>query len=848
VKLKIPEMALVVLIGPSGAGKSTFVRKHFGPYEAISSDFCRGLVCNDENSLEVHAETFDLVATIAGVRLKRGLLTVIDATNVSPRSRERFVALAREYHVLPVAIVFDLPKSVCIESNATRDRPGLGPHVVIAQKRELDRSIRRLGKEGFRHVHILKSRAEIDAAEIAREPLWNNLKNETGPFDIIGDIHGCYDELVALIEQLGYRVGENFEITPPEGRRLILLGDLVDRGPRVCDVLRLAMRADAEGKALCVPGNHDIKLMRALRGTKVTIAHGLEQSLEQFEPESAEFKAQVVAFIDDLVSHYILDHGKLVVAHAGMKEELQGRGSARVREFALYGETTGETDEFGFPTRFNWAEAYRGKALVVYGHTAVSEPVFLNRTINIDTGCVYGGRLTAYRYPEGEIVSVPAAREYSAPVRPLVSQESELTAQQVDDGLLYIDDIFGKRAITTSLRQRVVVREENAAPALEIISRFGVDPRWLIYLPPTMSPPETTSLPGLIEHPAQAFDYFAKAGVSTVVCEEKHMGSRAVVVLCRNEDVARRRFGALNQGIGTVYTRTGRAFFRSDEETQEFLRRIRDAFNAAGAWELLASDWACLDCELMPWSAKARELLVQQYAPVGCAGTAMLERSVASLEAAIALGSAELEADLAKARERLAAVTDYRAAYRRYCWDTPSLDDLRLAPFHILATEGACHTDKPHTWHMDTISTIAEFAATPILIATRHCIVKLDDDGDVAGATEWWTKLTGNGGEGMVVKPLDFIAHGKKGLIQPAIKVRGREYLRIIYGPEYTRPANIERLRSRSVSSKRSLALREFALGVESLERFTRNEPLRRVHECVLAVLAFETEAIDPRL
>src|SRR5205823_1063581 len=233
-------------------------------------------------------------------------------------------------------------------------------------------------------------------------------------------------------------------VNPPPGHKAIFLGDLVDRGPKIPQVLKLVMGMVEAGTALCVPGNHDVKLMRKLRGRDVQITHGLAESLAQLEPEPQDFKERVAPFIDDLVSHYVLDDGKLVVAHAGMKETMQGRGSGRVRDFALYGETTGETDEFGLPLRYNWAAEYRGRAMVVYGHTPVPTPEWFNSTINIDTGCVFGGKLTALRYPEKELISVPATRTYCASARPFLSTEEQapvLTIQQQHDDLLDMEDV-----------------------------------------------------------------------------------------------------------------------------------------------------------------------------------------------------------------------------------------------------------------------------------------------------------------------------------------------------------------------------------------------------------------------
>ncbi len=500
----------MVLIGSSGSGKSTFARKHFLGTEILSSDYCRGLVSNDENSLDSTDDAFEVLRFIASKRLARGLLTVVDATNVQPESRKPLVALAREFDVLPVAIVLNLPEHICQERNKNRTDRQFGPHVIRNQRTQLKRFIRGLPREGFRHVFELDTPEEIESVQITREPLWNNRRNEHGPFDIIGDIHGCYDELAMLLAKLGYVASESGAMMHPGGRKAIFLGDLVDRGPNVPGVLKLVMQMVKEDRALCVPGNHDIKLMRKLWGKDVQLTHGLAESVLQLESESPEFRKSVADFIDNLVSHYVLDDGKLVVAHAGMKEAYQGRGSGRVREFALYGETTGETDEFGLPVRHNWAAEYRGYANVVYGHTPVPHAEWLNRTMNVDTGCVFGGALTALRYPEKEIVSVPALHTYAKSSKPFLPIETvpALTAQQVNDDVLDLQDVVGKRIVQTRLMSSVTVREENAIAALEVMSRFAANPKWLIYLPPTMSPTESSKREGLLEHPAEAFRIF----------------------------------------------------------------------------------------------------------------------------------------------------------------------------------------------------------------------------------------------------------------------------------------------------------------------------------------------------
>jgi protein phosphatase len=854
--LKVPELALVVLIGASGSGKSTFARRHFRPTEVVSSDVCRGLVSDDETSLDASRDAFDLVHFLAGKRLARGRLTVIDATNVQSEGRKPLVALAREYHCLPVAIVLDLPERLCQDRNASRPERDFGPHVVRNHVRDLQRSLRTLEREGFRHVFVLDSPEAVEAAVIERVKLWNDRRSDAGPFDMIGDVHGCFDELQSLLGSLGYAVardtgpdgGSLFSVTPPAGRKAVFLGDLVDRGPRTPEVLRLVMDMCAAGTALCVPGNHDMKLLRKLRGRDVQITHGLAESLAQLEREPSEFVPRVVAFLDGLVSHYVLDGGRLVVAHAGMKQAMQGRGSGRVREFALFGETTGETDEYGLPVRYPWAADYRGEAHVVYGHTPVPEPEWLNRTVCIDTGCVFGGRLTALRWPEKELVSVPAVAAYYAPAKPFLPPAEvapALTAQQEHDDVLELAEVLGRRAVGTRLMHNVTLREENQAAALEVMSRFAANPKWIIHLPPTMSPPETSARDGCLEHPDEAFAYYRAQGVPRVVCQEKHMGSRAIVVVCRDADAARRRFGVVTGEAGACLTRTGRSFFDDADLGAALLDRVRAAVAAAGLWERLSTDWLCLDAELMPWSAKAQALLSSQYAAVGAAARAGLSASVATLRSAAARGAAVGDL-LERTEQRAARAQLFVEAWGRYCWPVSSVEELRLAPFHLLASEGKVHVDQPHEWHMGIADELAP--AEGVLQRTRRLDVDLTDPADVQRGVAWWEELTAAGGEGMVVKPADFVTRGPRGLVQPAVKCRGREYLRIIYGPDYDLPQHLERLRQRSVAGKRSLALREFALGVEALERFVRGEPLRRVHECVFGVLALESEPIDPRL
>lgn len=846
-EINLPEISLVLLVGASSSGKSTFAKKYFLPTEVISSDYCRALVSDDENNLSATDAAFEVLHFLAAKRLKLGKLTVIDALNLRKEDRAKLIQLAKDNYALAAAIVLETPIRKLFDRHDIRTDRNFGKNVLERQYDDFKRSMKSIEREGFSYVHFINPEEEI---KIFRQRLWNNKKEERGAFDIIGDIHGCFDELTELLEKLNYKIERksdgHFEIQNPENRRAIFLGDLTDRGNKSPDVLRLVMDMVKSQKAFCICGNHDEKLNKFLMGKNVNLNHGLDKTVQQLESTSKEFRNEVKEFLNGLIAHYVLDDGKLVVAHGGLPEEMHGRAAAAVRAFCLFGETTGEIDEFGLPVRYNWAKNYKGKAMVIYGHTPIPEIEWLNNTLNIDTGCVFGGKLTALRYPEKEIVSVEAKQVYCEPVRPIQPTKEELSAQQEFDDLLDIDIINGKNLIETKFHSKVIIREENAVAALEVMSRFAMNPKWLIYLPPTMSPPETSKLPNFLEHPTEVFNYYVKNGVSQVICEEKHMGSRAIAIVCKEPDVAKKRFGLLHSSLGTVYTRTGRQFFEQKKTETDFLEMLNKALTESNFWERFNTDWVCLDGELMPWSAKAKALLIKQYAAVGSAATTGLKDAIQSLSIAQQRGVA-INGLIENYTARKEQIEKYIISYRNYCRETNGLDGLVYAPFHILATEGKTYFDKQHTWHLENIKSFCDHNKNNLMV-TANILVDLHNQDSIQKAIDWWTTLTSKGGEGMVVKPLDYITSFKGRTVQPAMKVRGSEYLRIIYGPEYDTTKNIEVLKERNVKVKRDLAIKEFTLGLESLDRFVNKEPLRRIHECVFGVLALESESVDPRL
>jgi PNKP (polynucleotide 5'-kinase/3'-phosphatase) family adenylyltransferase-like protein len=310
------------------------------------------------------------------------------------------------------------------------------------------------------------------------------------------------------------------------------------------------------------------------------------------------------------------------------------------------------------------------------------------------------------------------------------------------------------------------------------------------------------------------------------------MGSRAVVLTRRD-------------GSGACYTRTGRAFFAGVQVGASLVSRVARA--AGPLFDELSTDWLLLDCELLPWSAKAEGLIREQYASVGAAARAGLPVALGILTGARDRGLV-VGPLLDRTAARLDNADRFTETYRRYCWPTDALTGVKLAPFAVLASTGAHHSARDQAWHLDRVDRLV--AADPDFFQpTRRLVVDLTSPRSSDQAVEWWLTLTEAGGEGMVVKPYAGLARARGGgLAQPGIKCRGREYLRIIYGPDYTEPEHLERLRRRGLGRKRALAQREYALGLAALDRMAAGDPLWRVHEAVFGILACESEPVDPRL
>lgn len=388
---------------------------------------------------------------------------------------------------------------------------------------------------------------------------------------------------------------------------------------------------------------------------------------------------------------------------------------------------------------------------------------------------------------------------------------------------------ISEMSIPTKLGRTVRIETEQWRSTLEAFSKWTVDPRWLIYLPPGLCSLQMSEIEGALEHPKAALEYYRAEEIRKVVVQYKHMGSRAIAVVCRDESAAERRFGI--KALGSIYTRNGRPFW---DDPMPVLAAIREALNRAKLWERLKTDWICLDGEILPWALKAENLIEETHGEMLLCGEAQLRELRPALER---LSPGELP----NLEQRSECFRRYRALFESYQAEAGA--PFRFAPFHLIAAEGRTFFDRNHNWHMEVLQSIVQRAGDP-LSPTIYQTFSLDDERAIEKCCAWWNELSESGAEGVVVKPLYFAPRGRRGLAQPGIKCRGNEHLRMVYGPEYDLLANRWDLAGRDALKRRRekhrRVLKQLALSIEGVERFVRNESPRNVEMCVRGVLALE--------
>nr|WP_209972605.1 polynucleotide kinase-phosphatase [Paenibacillus eucommiae] len=863
--IRLPHAGIVVLVGPSNSGKTTLLQRMIDQgtlmqTEVVSSDQFRILVGDEvfmdwrnrpKQEADVVYNEYQLISDkafaamdmIVGMRCRVGKLTVVDATHLHAEDRKKYVDMAAKYHVSVMAIALDVAEDELLRRDESRDNPR-GRQRVKQQVQIFKRSVRGLKEEGFASSYMIKGE-QVDQLAFIRKENPVLFEVEAG-IDIIGDIHGCYQEMLELVNKLGYQSDEDGYYKHPNGRKLVSVGDVMSRGPQSILAIEFWRSHVEAGLAYMVDSNHGWKIARYLDGKNVSLGHGDERmaaELAQYErdhgKDSAEkLKAGMRQFLLAAPSHLVFCRNgvrQVVVAHAGIRDSFIGKQSKSIQDYCRYGDTAGMDDQ-GKPIRKDWFIEHESGELIVWGHDPRPQPTIIKHTVNIDQGVVFGGQLTAYRYPEKEFVSVSAVMNYSGdPDNPLLKWErkrfSPPNLRKFIEGYTVLTEPYGE----------ISVRGEFVKAAVDSVSHYTVPIEELVYIPPTMSPPPRVSdKDDYLEHPGEAFSYYRSKGVMTMVAEKKHMGSRAILLLFRDREAAVKYVG--REMLGAIYTRTGRHFFDSSLE-EEILQRLNNDLQRAQYFNKHQTDFILLDAEIVPWNLKARELIASQYAHV--AEAAIMDRKyiMEKLQMAHAAGR-DVQDWIGEFGQKLDNAELFEQAFQKYCWDTNGLQGIQIAPFHTLAHSTEAFFDKSHVWHMQKNS---EFAAcSEMFIETEYRVIT--DETSEQEVIRWWEEMTEDGHEGIVVKPETFVMKHQNRLIQPGIKVRGRKYLHIIYGIDYLMPENLKRLKQRKTGKKERHALMEFALSVESVERFVWNEPVERIHECVLAVLSLESDPVDPRL
>ncbi|WP_323856358.1 polynucleotide kinase-phosphatase [Rossellomorea marisflavi] len=862
-KIVIPHAGIVLLIGPSNSGKSTLLRElveqdTLFPSEIVSSDEFRKLVGDVEfidwkerpkeeaDSLydtyqQISKEAFGMMDAVIGARCRMNKLTFVDATHLHPDDRKRYIAMAKENHVPVLALILDTDQDQLLERDLHRDIPR-GKRRIKQQYQVFKREKRFVKKEGYRAIYTVRP---SDSVEWIRGA--NPLELDVGKgVDIIGDVHGCFDELIELLVKLGYEENEEGLYIHPDGRTFLSLGDIMSRGPKSFETMTFFHRHVERGLAQMIDSNHGWKIARYLGGRNVTLSHGDEwiaETLERYEAEHGEEEANELketwrSFLLRAPSHLVLKQNAVpvaVCAHAGIKDEFIGKQSHAISDFCRYGDTEGFHED-GRPVRKDWTVHHHNSLLILWGHDPKPKPLMMNNTLNIDQGVVFGGELTAYRYPERTLLSVKGKTDYSgSDSNPL----EELAKKRLHPP--NIARFLNGYSVETETYGEVVIPKEQIIPTIDAVSHYTVPVEELIYIPPTMSPtPKASTIDGFLEHPQDAIDYYRSLGINRMVAEKKHMGSRGILLLFKDEEAGERVIG--RRTLGVIYTRTGRRFFQEDVEGR-VLQSLQESLEKDGYFARYGTDYVLLDAEIMPWNLKAKELIHRQYAHVS--EQALMDRGRLTEKLAAAVGEHDgISAWLTEYEEKLHHAGVFKDVYETYCWDVESLEDIQIAPFHVLAHSGETFFDQPHTWHMEKNR---EFALlSPLFVETEFKVI--DDEASEQDVIDWWLEMTADGHEGIVIKPETFLARSKGKLVQPAIKVRGQKYLHIIYGMDYTEPGNLDRLRKRNVSKKQKLALRQFALGLEGIRRFVDGESLERIHECALGTLASNADPVDPRL
>ncbi len=888
----LQDPSIVGITGSSSESRSEILNRCFKIEEIVSMDELIRWIPDDRwikdhnKSEQVESIFFSIIEQ----RLKRNLMTALDLDGQGRPFRNQFVQLAKKYHFTPTLI--RLQETLRASSKLDQE------NFSKARRQEGFRVIYQICKDEFQDWRPTRRTSPTLRPDIE------------GAFDIIGDVHGCMEELLALTHRLGYRwTGNPSDLHPdfswinPPGRRLFFVGDLVDRGPNSLEALRLVMRLTESGQAFCVPGNHDYKLARALGGMvfqKRDPDH--DATLQQIRSAGPEFAEKARTWIESLPSHYFLDAGRLVVSHAGSKRSHHGRESKRILDFALYGDTTGKTDSHGLPERLNWALDYQGATLVVHGHTPVAEPKWVNESVNIDTGCVYGGYLTALRYPEREIISEPAQQEYSVSSRPLPLNASlrdrvdsklgsswksnslnpsAVSVSKNDNPSKSLNflkhnnrsaeekhswsDFQNLKVVETHTRGDVILREDEVKSTVNFLESTQCWPWRIPFLAPGISsadPCQDLNSAGL-ENPETAFSYYRNNRVQEVLCVPMEYDTPFILALARDSSTAVERLGSQAGEVGIGFPVCG--LLQKSEaptlaEMPSLLERIHRNLSEGNFWERSQSNVAIFECSFTSHSAPVAEAksqpkpnpnpkqlrnIMSQIASAGMIDTAnILEK----LERATEHGTDWhfLTQSYLKSKKSLREFTDWISKAQK---NTNRTESIQVRNFQLLATQKKTFINQHYSAGAQILKPEELTERDPELFLQPAAFpLDLNNINACSSAVNLWKEHTQSGMIGWVIRPAQGAQKGRRGWVQPAFKCRGDMALKCVFGLNMTREAMNQSIQKNSLAARRSQVAREWALSLEALQRWTGQEPDWRIQECMVGMLAVKCEPTDARL
>lgn len=867
---------IIVLCGPSSAGKTTFTNKFFPHVKALRSEEFRILLqdTNEKKTVpsqvehdtdyerldrvnytdygEVSEGAFSLMKEALKLRAKKNKLTVIDATNLLPSDIFSYITIAKEQHV-PISLAFfKLPLETILEQNQKREQPESEIR-IRKQYSSLKRIIRKfdserkLKKYNVHKAHYINSLEELEV-EVLENPFVIPL--EQG-LDVLGDGHGLLESRLQLFEKLGYVRSEDGLYRHPNNRKFVYLNDEASRGslpvesekygkyPSIAMMVSMKRHVE-EGLAYAVDSNHNFKIWQWLKGKQVQMQNGNETVVEEFEAFEQEYgeektsalKEELGLFLQSLPSHLIVeDRGvqRAVIVHGGIKDEYIGKDTLPIRDYCRFGDRK----------KREWKKEHRNKMLIVWGHEVHLASFEDNNTLNIDSGGYCGHFLTALRYPEMELVQEKVMKSF------VPDEENPILQQQKKRFNPPSYTKFLEDFEVTTAHGKVFASKKYTKEALEFASTRMDRMEHAFYIPPTMSPTPTTSeLADFLEHPKEAFEYYREKGVSHVVCQKKHMGSRAYITLYKTEEVAKEYTNI--KTLGKILSRNSAPFFKKDVE-EKVVKQLHEDLQPY--FEKNQTDFILLDCEIMPWNLKSAGLIRAQYGLTSNVAIHTRELHIQRLQEFQENRNVLVTEELQDAEKKLDNAKRFHKAFTYYCWDSDvhKLEGIQIAPFHVLAFSKGANFNKTNEWHMKQAQELSTLSS--LIVPTEYKLIDLDKEEEVEEATNWWLEMTKQGHEGMVMKPLDFLSYDEnEELIQPAIKIRGREYLRIIYGMDYLEEENLGFHKTRSASKKMKNAIQEFTLSLESMTRFLQKDTVERVHEVIIAALSHANEPMDPRL